>query len=140
MENDISALLKKPLWQMTGEEFVQLSNLNSESNANQAKTQYAYGMRALGDALGCSLSTVFELKKCNVLNEAIVSFVGRRIVFDVEKARVLADKYKSEQRMLRQSDKASIPTNDADNSKEPAAGILENFGAGFQGGFLHHDK
>lgn len=102
MEKEIQSLLKKPIWQMTGEEFLYLSSANGEKANEQPPKNYAYGMRALGDAIGCSLSTIYDLKKKGVLDEAIVSFVGRRIAFDIDKARFLADQYQSEQRDLRQ--------------------------------------
>lgn len=102
MEKEIQSLLKKPMWQMTGEEFLYLFKVNGENAKAQPHENYAYGMRALGDAIGCSLSTIYDLKKKGVLDEAIVSFVGRKIAFDVNTARFLADKYQSEQRDLRQ--------------------------------------
>ena len=42
--------------------------------------------------------TIYDLKKKGVLDEAIISRVGRKIVFDAEKARVLASNYQSDQR------------------------------------------
>ena len=55
----IESLLDKPVWQMTGKEYLEL-------------TQYA--LKASG----------------GLLRDAIVSRIGRRIVFDVERARELA--------------------------------------------------
>lgn len=93
------SLLKKPLWQMTGEEFLMLHrNAEEEKEENAGQKKYAYGIQQLSDYIGCCQSTVYELKKKGVLDEAIVSHVGRKIVFDAEKARVLASEYQSDQR------------------------------------------
>lgn len=103
---------------MTGEEFLYLSGVNGDGAKEENSKKYAYGMRALGDAIGCSLTTIFLLKKDGILDEAIVSFVGRRIAFDVEKARILADRYKSEQRDLRQINKKSKAKDNAERDKQ----------------------
>ena len=50
------------------------------------------------DNLHLLTSVYHDLKKKGVLDEAIVSHVGRKIVFDAEKARVLASEYQSDQR------------------------------------------
>lgn len=97
MEKDYEELLKRPLWQMTGEDLIELLKTNTETREEKEKKQYAYGLRALGDELGCSQSTVFDLRKRGILDEAIVSYLGKRIVFNVEKARELSNKYKAEQ-------------------------------------------
>ena len=54
--------------------------------------------KELSDYIGCCQSTIYDLKKKGVLDEAIISRVGRKIVFDAEKARVLASNYQSDQR------------------------------------------
>ena len=64
----------------------------------EPNTKYAYGIQELSDYIGCCQSTIYDLKKKGVLDEAIVSHVGRKIVFDAEKARVLASEYQSDQR------------------------------------------
>ncbi len=69
---DIAALMAKPVWQMSGEEFVQLAD-------------YALSSKPSG-------------KKNGVLTPAIVSQVGKKIVFNAALARELAEKYKREKR------------------------------------------
>ena len=99
MNNQFSTLLAKPLWQMTGEEFLELQrNALGVQAIEDPKTKYAYGIQELSDYIGCCQSTIYDLKKKGVLDEAIISRVGRKIVFDAEKARVLASNYQSDQR------------------------------------------
>ena len=103
---DIQGLLEKPIWQMTGEEYCQLTHyalsLTPSAGSYQAPAgQKALGVHALAIELGCSESTIYALMRTpreedgsaiggGVLKEAIVSRIGRRIVFDVDKARELA--------------------------------------------------
>lgn len=103
---DIQGLLEKPIWQMTGEEYCQLTHyalsLTPSAGSSQAPAgQKALGVHALAIELGCSESTIYALMRTpreedgsaiggGVLKEAIVSRIGRRIVFDVDKARELA--------------------------------------------------
>lgn len=103
---DIQGLLEKPIWQMTGEEYCQLTHyalsLTPSAGSSQAPAgQKALGVHALAEELGCSESTIYALMRTSrkedgssegggVLKPAIVSRIGRRIVFDVDKARELA--------------------------------------------------
>ena len=98
--NKIEGLLQKPLWQMTGEEYCQLTHY-ALSLSQAPIGQKALGIHALAVELGCSDSTVYGLMRTpreedgsfeggGVLKDAIVSRIGRRIVFDVDKARELA--------------------------------------------------
>ena len=105
---DIHGLLEKPVWQMTGEEYCQLTHyalsLSPNTGSSQAPAgRKALGVHALAEELGCSESTIYALMRTpreedgsseggGVLKRAIVSRIGRRIVFDVEKARELATK------------------------------------------------
>ena len=91
---------------MTGEEYCQLTHyalsLSPNAGSSQAPIgQKALGIHALAVELGCSDSTVYGLMRTpreedgsfeggGVLKDAIVSRIGRRIVFDVDKARELA--------------------------------------------------
>ncbi len=102
-------LLEKPLWQMTGEEFLQLNELtrgsSNSTTENNEPNLYAHGVNELATMLGCCQSTVYALKKLGILDNAIVSQIGKRIVFDVRKARVLADEYQKSQRDQRKESK-----------------------------------
>ena len=111
MDNTISQLLSRPLWQMTGEEYCQLTqyalSLSPKAGPSSAPMgQKALGVHALAVELGCSDSTIYALMRATreedgsaegggILKPAIVSRIGRRIVFDVDTARRLADGYQS---------------------------------------------
>lgn len=108
-EKIIEGLLVKPLWQMTGEEYCQLTQyaMSLSPNAETSPApmgQKALGVHALAVELGCSDSTIYALMRAaregdgsaeggGILKDAIVSRIGRRIVFDVDKARDLATQY-----------------------------------------------
>lgn len=101
---DIQGLLEKPVWQMTGEEYCQLTHyalsLSPSTEPSQAPAgRKALGVHALAEELG--ESTIYALMRTpreedgsseggGVLKRAIISRIGRRIVFDVDKARELA--------------------------------------------------
>ena len=98
----IEGLLEKPVYMMTGEEYLELTHYALANSPNAANRP----VHALAVELGCSESTIYALMRApreedgsnvggGVLREAIVSRIGRRIVFDVDKARKLADGYQS---------------------------------------------
>ena len=110
--NLIEGLLQKPLWQMTGEEYCLLTHYalslspNTGSSSPAPPGQKALGVHALAVELGCSDSTIYALMRTpreedgsseggGILRPAVVSRIGRRIVFDVDTARKLADDYQS---------------------------------------------
>ncbi len=102
--NLIEGLLQKPLWQMTGEEYCQLTHYALSLSPNTGSSsappgQKALGVHALAVELGCSDSTVYALMRTpreeDGSAEGGVSRIGRRIVFDVDTARRLADDYQS---------------------------------------------
>lgn len=104
---DVHILLQKPIWQMTGEEFLQLNELTRNSSADSAENgntscMLVYGVSDLAKIIGCCQSTVYTLKKQGIFDDAIVSHIGKKIVFDAEKARKLADEYQKSQREMRE--------------------------------------
>ena len=106
--NDAQGLLLKPLWQMTGREFIDLVRVSEQygdttSPENHLRSARVTGVQALAEHIGCCASTIFMLRRNGVLDEAVVSQVGRKIVFDAEKARALAAAYQTEQRKYRKS-------------------------------------
>ena len=105
---DIEMLLAKMIVQMTGADLVTLIRyaicLPERSN-NPVPRATVNGVNALAEALSCSPSTIYALMRTmreedglseggGILRDAIVSRIGRRIVFDVELARALANKFK----------------------------------------------
>lgn len=107
---NIQELLDRPIWQMTGREYCALTQYaNGLRDGQDARAEgrraLVNGVQALADGLGCSPSTIYSLMRTvreedgsaadgGILKEAIVSRIGRRIVFDVERARTLANNYK----------------------------------------------
>ena len=95
-EININGLLEKPLWQITGEEYCQLTQYalslsNGTGTAPSPSGQKALGVHALAVEFGCSDSTIYALMRTpreedgsseggGVLKDAIVSRIGRRIV------------------------------------------------------------
>ena len=68
-QTNIEGLLGKPLWQMTGEEYCQLTQYalslspNTGSSSPSPPGQKALGVHALAVELGCSDSTVYSLMR-----------------------------------------------------------------------------
>lgn len=70
---------KTPIWQLTVEEFLEVSkNISSEK-------KYEYGLKGLAKILGCSVSKASEVKSSGILNEAIIQN-GNIIIIDKYKA------------------------------------------------------
>lgn len=87
---------------MTGEEYVALHAYavkvaNDEVGAPQTVTRCT-GVRELAQYLSCCESTVYAMKREGVLDDSILSSIGKSIVFDGEKARELAQTYIQEHR------------------------------------------
>lgn len=104
---DIQGLMDKPVWQMSGKEFCMLTqyatdNASSKPSAATAKTR-VIGIKDLASYLGCCESTIYTIKRLGILDPAIVSQIGKRIVFDAERARELADQFQKSQREQRDS-------------------------------------
>lgn len=100
MHIDINTLLSLPIWQMTGAQFValaQYANASAEAQVPVAPPQ-AIGIAELADALHCSVAQVAVMRRDGVLDEAIVSRIGRHIVFDIDKARKAANEWKMNQK------------------------------------------
>jgi hypothetical protein len=91
MEN-INSLKEKPLWQLTGKEFLDLiegsstkSNTEKFENSKFTEKKYVYGISGIQSLLNCSESSAKRLKKSGTIDEAIIQN-GRKIIIDVEKA------------------------------------------------------
>lgn len=101
---NIAELLNRPVWQMTGAEYCELTRYATSASGTVASpSPQAVGIQALAKELGCSASTLYAIKKYGALNDAIISRIGRKEVFDIEKARTLANDYQTRQRAERRS-------------------------------------
>lgn len=103
MANNVEQLLKTPLWQMTGEDFIHLLRYALEAQAGSKKADRILiaGARPLAEYLSCSESMVHKLLRDGALDPAIVSHIGKKWVFDGEKARACANSFMEQQRMQR---------------------------------------
>ena len=70
---------KKPLLQLTVEEFLELQKSNIPDK------KYEYGLKGLAKTLGCSRSKAAHLKSRGILDDAIIQN-GHLIIIDKEKA------------------------------------------------------
>ena len=113
----LKKILSTPVWQMTGEEQYRLiqyalgngtppvppdgvSTSPIMPGAHRPSPRAA-GVHALAVQLECCDSLIYKLRRERVLDEAIVSRIGKKIVFDVEIARRCANEYQEQQRALR---------------------------------------
>lgn len=98
--NDISKLLSRRLIDLEGRDFVALAQYaGSLTGASAPVTPIqAIGIDALADALSCSASQIYAIQKAHMLDDAVVSRIGRRIVFDVDKARAAANEWQASKR------------------------------------------
>lgn len=94
-------LLDKPLWQMTGSEYVALHayacSVNSAGREASHVTRVK-GVQAVAEYCACSPSQIAKLLREGVLDSAIVSRIGKSIVFDANKARNSANVYQEQKR------------------------------------------
>ena len=94
---NIQELLSKPVWQMTGEEFIMLSRHASGQPEAQPQPvtdtgrKYVYGILGIAKLFGCSLPTANRIKKSGKIDKAITQ-IGRKIIVDAELALELAGK------------------------------------------------
>lgn len=90
--NDI--MKNKPLVSLTAGEFIELLLSAKGPTVEPVKPEVAFGISELGAKIGCCPATIYALKKAGALEGAIISHIGKRIVFDVERARAAANEYK----------------------------------------------
>lgn len=90
----IENLLEKPIWQMTGQEFLALneqcrSMVQDQQivsiSENSLNKKYVYGIRGIANLLNCSIAKANRIKKRGIIDEAIIQ-EGRSIMVDVELA------------------------------------------------------
>lgn len=93
---DIDELKKKPVGQMTGEEFIFLQQHTRKKDGealdiNRQDRHYVYGIDGIARLFGCSRPTAARIKKSGRINKAVTQ-MGRKIVVDAELALELAGK------------------------------------------------
>ena len=104
---NISEILECPIWQLTGEEYVALHRYAHEHVAVNSKMHHPIirvkGVRALAEHCSCSESLVYKLLREGILDPAILSRVGKSIVFNGEVALRCASEYQEQQRASRKN-------------------------------------
>lgn len=89
-------LLEKPVWQMTGAEFSCMlrHTFSDRSSGNRGQDRkVAHGLAELKESLGCGRTRLIELQKLGVFDDAIISSVGKKYLYDVDKALEAAMNY-----------------------------------------------
>ena len=90
---EISILKQKPLWQMTGEEFLFLQNQSIDEPIEPAEVKtppkVVYGIAGIAKLFNCSTPTANRIKKSKIIDKAITQ-VGRKIIVDADLAVELA--------------------------------------------------
>lgn len=91
---EITDLKQKPLWQMTGEEFLFLQNNSLQISKQPFETpdkpkKVVYGMLGIAKLFNCSITTANRIKKSKKIEKAITQ-IGRKIIVDAELALELA--------------------------------------------------
>ena len=91
---EIRDLLSKPVWQMTGEEFIFLNRHALQENEVRtvqpaADKKYVYGIGGIARLFGCSIPTANRIKKSGRIDRAITQ-IGRKIIVDADMALELA--------------------------------------------------
>ena len=91
---EIRDLLSKPVWQMTGEEFIFLnrhalqgSGTKPAQSAADKEKKYVYGIGGIARLF--SIPTANRIKKSGRINRAITQ-IGRKIIVDADMALELA--------------------------------------------------
>ena len=91
---NVAELKEKPIWQMTGAEFLflqehgntkQIVNTNTESS----EKKYVYGIAGIARLFNCSIPTANRIKASGKIDKAIRQ-IGRKIIVDAELALELA--------------------------------------------------
>lgn len=93
---EIKELKQKPLWQMTGEEFLFLQSNSDQTSIKPLENidtskKYVYGIKGIAKLFDCSLPTANRIKKSKKIDKAITQ-IGRKIIVDAELALKLSDR------------------------------------------------
>ncbi|WP_121965715.1 MULTISPECIES: DUF3853 family protein [Myroides] len=89
----LNELKEKPVWQMTGQELLDLlkeiamnESTHSKKQSNELPTKrYVYGIAGIAKLFSCSISTANKIKKDGKIKRAILQY-GRKIIVDADLA------------------------------------------------------
>jgi len=93
---NIEELKQKPLWQMTGDEFLFLQQNTGQKEVQSSplvdnSKKYVYGLKGLKTLFNCSIATANRIKASGRIDKAI-SQVGRKVIIDADLALELASR------------------------------------------------
>ena len=93
---NIEELKQKPLWQMTGDEFLFLQQNTGQKEIQSSplvdnSKKYVYGLKGLKTLFNCSIATANRIKASGRIDKAI-SQVGRKVIIDADLALELASR------------------------------------------------
>lgn len=94
--NGQNEAFEKPVWMMTGSEFSEMLRQTISDSLIQhhlGHRKVAHGLNELKEYLGCGKTRLVELGKLGILDEAIISSVGKQKLYDVDKALSAVSKY-----------------------------------------------
>ena len=83
---NLQELLSKPVWQMTGEEFIFLSKHASRQTETQpqpitdTERKYVYGILGIAKLFGCSLPTANRIKGKLNIHDNLTSYLSDCLV------------------------------------------------------------
>lgn len=91
---NVAELKEKPIWQMTGAEFLFLQEHRNTSqivnaNTDNSEKKYVYGIAGIARLFNCSTPTANRIKASGKIDKAIRQ-IGRKIIVDAELAIELA--------------------------------------------------
>ena len=91
---NLNELKQKPLWQMTGEEFLYLQKTDRHKEVepiplNNSTKKHVYGIAGIARLFGCSIPTANRIKQSGRIDKAITQ-IGRKIIVDADLALELA--------------------------------------------------
>lgn len=92
---DLKHLKEKPIWQMTGEEFLYLQQNGIAPQTtptpivDTSLKKHVYGIVGIAKLFGCSMPTANRIKKSGKIDKAITQ-IGRKIIVDADLALELA--------------------------------------------------
>ena len=96
---DYEAIKDRPVYTLSCAEFCALTQYAhmglADSDAAPIAHAQAIGISALASALSCSPSQIAIMRRDGALRDCVISHVGRKYVFDVEKARKAANNWKA---------------------------------------------
>lgn len=96
-EININDILSRPLWQLSCHEYISLMRYlfteYGNSNPESTPPRQAIGMAQLAKALGCSTSLLYGIRHNVGFDNAVISRIGRKEVYDIEAVRVIANDY-----------------------------------------------